>query len=69
MSHKSIEVFGVKAVSYYTDNIIDMILSFIENNPLLKEEYFQLIQDYGEEEVKERLTNLIAIHFGVNRKK
>lgn len=69
MKPKSIEVFGVKVVSHYTDNIIDMILSYIESDPRLNEEYSQLMQDYGDEVVKERLTNLIAIHFGVRNKK
>lgn len=69
MRHRSIEVFGVKVVNYYTDNIIDMIFSYIESDPSLKEEYSQLMQDYGDEVVKERLTNLIAIHFGVRNKK
>ncbi|MDC1809051.1 hypothetical protein POZ03_01085 [Bacteroides uniformis] len=69
MKHRSIEVFGVKVVNCYTDNIIDMILSYIESDPRLKEEYSQLIQDYGDEVVKERLTNLIATHFGVRNKK
>lgn len=69
MKIRSIEIFGVKVVTLYTDNIIDMILNYIECNPLLKEEYSQLSQDYGDEVVKERLTNLIAAHFGVNLKK
>lgn len=69
MKIRSIEIFGVKVVTLYTDNIIDMILNYIECDPLLKEEYSQLSQDYGDDVVKERLTNLIAAHFGVNIKK
>ena len=54
MKPKSIEIFGVKVINHYTDNIIDMILNYIESNPHLKEEYLQLVQDYGDEMVKER---------------
>lgn len=69
MKARSIEIFGVKVVNQYTDNIIDMILNYIECDPLLREEYSQLLQDYGDDVVKERLTNLIATHFGVNIKR
>lgn len=68
MKPKSIEIFGVKVINHYTDNIIDMILNYIESNPHLKEEYLQLVQDYGDEMVKERLKTLIATHFGIRDK-
>lgn len=68
MKARSIEIFGVKVINRYTDSIIDMILNYIECDPLLKEEYSQLLQDYGDDVVKEHLVNLIAAHFGVNIK-
>lgn len=69
MKHRSIEIFGVRVVTQYTDSIIDMILAYIESDPHLHEEYLLLIEDYGEDMVRERLTNLIATHFGVKSKK
>lgn len=65
MKTKSIETFGVKVVSQYTDNIVEMIFKFIESDPLLKEEYSLLIRDYGNDEVKKRLMNLFATRFGI----
>lgn len=65
MKPKSIETFGVKVVSQYTDNIVELIFKFIENDPSLKEEYSLLIQDYGNDEVKKRLMNLFATRFGI----
>lgn len=65
MKTKSIETFGVRVVSQYTDNIVEMIFKFIENDPLLKEEYSLLIRDYGNDEVKKRLMKLFATRFGI----
>lgn len=65
MKTKSIETFGVKVVSQYTDNLVEMIFKFIESDPLLKEEYSLLTRDYGSDEVKKRLMNLFATHFGI----
>lgn len=69
MKSKSIETFGVKVVDQYTDKIVDMIFGYIEHDPLLKKEYQSLVQEYGSNEVKERLITLIENHFGVNNKK
>ncbi len=68
MKIRSIETFGVKVVSQYTDNIVEMVFKFIENDPSLKEEYSLLIQDYGSDEVKKRLMNLFVTRFGVRNK-
>lgn len=65
MKTKSIETFGVRVVSQYTDNIVEMIFKFIENDPLLKEKYSLLIRDYGNDEVKKRLMKLFATRFGI----
>jgi hypothetical protein len=65
MKAKSIETFGIMVVSQYTDNIVELIFKFIESDPLLKEEYSLLIQDYGNDEVKKRLMNLFATRFGI----
>lgn len=48
MRPKSIEIFGVNIINRYTDNIIDMILQYINNDPNLKKEYLDLIEDYGQ---------------------
>lgn len=68
MKTKSIETFGVKVVSQYTDKLTEMIFKFIENDPLLKEEHSLLIRDYGNDEVKKRLIKLFADHFGIRDK-
>lgn len=68
MKTKSIETFGVEVVNQYTDNAVEMIFKFIENNPLLQKEYSLLIHDYGADEVRKRLMNLFAAHFGVKGK-
>lgn len=68
MKTKSIETFGVKVVSQYTDNLVERIFKFIESDPLLKDEYSLLIRDYGSDEVKKRLMNLFADHFGIRDK-
>ncbi len=68
MKTKSIETFGIKIVSQYTDSLVEMIFKFIDSEPLLKEEYSLLIRDYGNDEVKKRLMNLFADHFGIRDK-
>ena len=65
MKTKSIETFGIKIVSQYTDSLVEMIFKFIDSEPLLKEEYSLLIRDYGNDEVKKRLMKLFATRFGI----